>query len=220
MNIAVATTVQNPELTVADLSDMFGRMPDRRIRRDLPPGTATERDVLAIHARERRLCELVDGILVEKPMGFEESLLAAELIRFLGNFVARRKLGFVTGEGGMVQLAEGLVRIPDVAFVAVGRLPGGKPPRQPIPKLAPNLAVEILSQSNTTQEMQRKLIDYFEAGVELVWFIDPVARTLEVFTAPETSTVLKVGQSVTGVNVVPGFKLKLRDLFAVLDGRR
>ena len=215
----MATVLRDPDLTLADLSQMFGPMPDHRIRRQPPPGTATERDVLAIHAREKRLCELVDGILVEKTMGYEESLLAVELIRFLANFVAERKLGLVTGEGGMVKLAKGLVRIPDVAFVSYDRLPGGKPPRRPIPRLAPNLAVEVLSKSNTVQEMHRKLVDYFDAGVELVWFLDSRARTVEIFTAPALSTVLKVGQTLTGGNVVPGFKLKLRELFAVLDGR-
>lgn len=194
-------------------------MPAGRIRREPAPGTATERDVVAIHAREKRLCELVDGILVEKPMGYEESVLALELARLLGNFVAGRRLGLVTGEGGMMSLARGLVRIPDVAFVSYDRLPGRKPPRRPIPRLAPNLAVEVLSRSNTSKEMDRKLVDYFDAGVELVWFIDPRARNVEVFTSPGSSTMLKAGQTLTGGNVVPGFKLKLRDLFAVLDGR-
>jgi Uma2 family endonuclease len=215
----MATTARGTELTVADLSEMFGPMPFRRIVREPPPGTATERDVLAIHGRDKRLCELVDGILVEKPRGYEESLIAVELIRFLATFVAERKLGFVTGEGGMMKLAKGLVRIPDVAFVSKGRLPGGKPPRRPIPNLAPNLALEVLSKNNTTQEMERKLVEYFEAGVELVWFVDPRARTVEVFTAPDASTLFKTGQTVTGGKVVPGFKLKLRDLFAALDGR-
>ncbi len=215
----MTTLVRDAELTVADLLRMFGPMPDRRIIRDPPPGSATERDVLQIHARDKRLCELVNGILVEKPMGYEESLIAVEIIRFLANFVAERKLGYVTGEGGMVKLAKGLVRIPDVAFVSTKRLPGGKPPRRPIPKLAPNLAVEVLSESNTAEEMERKLDDYFEADVELVWFVEPRARTVEVYTAPDARTLLKVGQTLTGGTVVPGFKLKLRDLFAVLDGR-
>jgi Uma2 family endonuclease len=215
----VVTFARNDELTIADLTEMFGPMPDRRIVREPPPGTASERDVLAIHTRENRLCELVDGILVEKAMGYEESLIAVELIRFLATFVAERKLGFVTGEGGMMKLAKGLVRIPDVAFVSTRRLPGGKPPRRPIPRLAPNLAVEVLSESNTAREMERKLIDYFDAGVELVWFVDPRARTVQVFTAIDSSKLLKVGQTLTGGTVVPGFKLRLQELFAALDGR-
>jgi len=215
----VVTIARNDELTITDLSEMFGPMPDRRIVREPPPGTANERDVLAIHARDNRPCELVDGILVEKAMGYEESLIAVELIRFLATFVANRKLGYVTGEGGMMKLAKGLVRIPDVAFVSTRRLPGGKPPRRPIPKLAPNLAVEVLSASNTAREMERKLIDYFGAGVELVWFVDPRGRAVEVFTAIDSSKLLKVGQTLTGGTVVPGFKLQLRELFAALDGR-
>jgi Uma2 family endonuclease len=180
---------------------------------------ATERNLLAIHAREKRLCELVDGILVEKPMRYEESVIAIEIARRLGNYVAKHKPGLVAGEGGMLRLARGLVRIPDVSFVSAARLPGGRVPRQPIPKLAPNLAIEVLSASNTTREMERKLVDYFGAGVELVWFVDAKERRIEAFTAPDSSTVYDVGQTLTGAPVLPRFKLKLRDLFATLDAR-
>src|SRR5262245_48364860 len=100
--MSMATIVRESSLTVADLADMFGPIPDCRIRRDPPPGKATERDVLAIHAQEKRLCELIDGVLVEKTMGYEESVIAIELARLIGNFVARRKAGLVAGEGGML----------------------------------------------------------------------------------------------------------------------
>lgn len=188
-----------------------------RIRTTPSPGTAKERDVLRIHERERRLCELFDGILVEKAVGYEESVVAATLIMLLGNFASAHKLGVVTGEGGMVKLAAGLIRIPDVAFVSRKRLPGGKVPRQPIPALAPNLAVEVLSASNTPQEMQQKLIDYFNAGVELVWHVDPRTRTVAVHTSPDDFTVVKGAQALTGGNALPGFKVKVRDLFANLS---
>jgi Uma2 family endonuclease len=215
----MATVVHESEFTVADLAERFGPIPLWRIRRDPAPGSATERDLLAIHAREKRLCELVDGILVEKPMGYEESVIAIEIARRLGNYVAKHKLGLVAGEGGMLKLARGLVRIPDVSFVSTARLPGGKAPRQAIPRLAPNLAIEVLSATNTSREMQRKLVDYFDAGVELVWFVDAKARRIEAFTAPDSSTVYEVGQTLTGEPVLPRFKLRLRDLFATLDAR-
>jgi Uma2 family endonuclease len=215
----MATVLRESGLSIAELAERLGGIPRSRIRRDPVPGTATERDILAIHARERRLCELIDGTLVDKPMGYEESLVAVELIRFLANFVRKRKLGLVAGEGGMLKLVPGLVRIPDVSFVAFDRLPGRKLSGQPIPHMAPNLAVEVLSKSNTKREMERKLVDYFDAGVELVWFINPKPRTVEVVSALDDRTLLKVGQTLTGGAVLPGFKLKLRDLFAVLDGR-
>lgn len=205
-------------LTIGDLFDRFGAMSLSRIRTTPSPGTANERDVLRIHKRERRLCELFDGILVEKAVGYEESVVAATLIILLGNFASTHKLGVVTGEGGMVKLAAGLIRIPDVAFVSRKRLPGGRVPRQPIPALAPNLAVEVLSTSNTPQEMRQKLIDYFDAGVELVWYIDPRTRTVTVHTSPDDFTVVKNAQALTGGIVLPGFKVKVRELFANLSG--
>ena len=76
-----------PGLTLADLAERFGPMPLWRIRFDPWPGTATEEDVLAIYAREDRACELVDGILIEKTTVFRESILAALLIKIMGNFL-------------------------------------------------------------------------------------------------------------------------------------
>ena len=215
----MATVVRESEMTIADLAARFGPMPAWRIRHDPVPGTASEHDVVTIQRREKRLCELVDGILVEKTLGYEESLIAAEIIRLLGNFVDRHRLGLVAGEGGMLKLAKGLVRIPDVSFIATDRLPGGKSPRQPIPRLVPNLAVEVLSMSNTTREMERKLVDYFDTGVELVWFVDSRTRTIEAFTAIDKSVLYASAQTLTGAPVLPRFRLKLHNLFAKLDAR-
>jgi Uma2 family endonuclease len=203
-------------LTLDDLADRFGPMPVWRIRTDHRPGFATEKDLLRILNHEDRLCELVDGILVEKDVGYEESLIAGKLLTFLNVFVLARRLGVVTGEAGMIRLGVRLIRIPDVAFVSLKRLPGGKVPREPIPRLVPNIAVEVLSRGNTAQEMRRKLEDYFHAGVELVWFVELRQRTVQVFTAPDESVLLSEKQTLTGGKVLPGFKLKLRQLFAGL----
>jgi Uma2 family endonuclease len=202
---------------VADLASRFGPMPLHRIRFAPFPGTATEQDVIDLHEREGRLFELVDGILVEKAMGFRESSLACVLIRLLGNFVAGRKLGTVSGEAGMMRLFRGLVRIPDVAFISWDRLPNRQLPRAPIPNLAPDLAVEVLSESKTAAEMDRKLHDYFRAGTRLVWFVDPEKRTVTVYAAPDQSTVLHADQTLDGGAVLPGFSLPLGQVFAELD---
>jgi Uma2 family endonuclease len=143
--------------------------------------------------------------------------LAAEIIFILKSFIRRKKLGVVAGEGGMLRLSRDLVRIPDVSFISRSRLPGGKPPREPMPGLAPNLAVEVLSRSNTDREMSRKLEDYFAAGVELVWFVDPSTRTVKVYTSPEKFTLLKGAQMLAGGAVLPGFKVKVSEVFSVLD---
>ncbi len=79
-------------------------MPPERVRHDPLPGLATARDALAVHDRENILCELVDGVLVEKVMGYEESILALEIGSLLKEFVRPRKLGVVAGEGGTLRL--------------------------------------------------------------------------------------------------------------------
>ena len=91
-----------------------------------------------------------------------------------------------------------------------------------IPDLAPDLAVEVLSEGNTKQEMERKLKDYFFAGVRLVWYIDVKKRTVEVYTSPDQGVTLTEGQNLDGGDVLPGFRLPLRQLFARLapGGRR
>jgi Uma2 family endonuclease len=156
------------EWTVADLLAHFGPIAHRRVRQDPAPGSATEQDVLDIHDREKRLYELVDGVLLEKAMGIQESFLAVVIARMLGEFASRSDCGFVLGADGMARLAPGLVRIPDVSFISWQRVPNRRVPRVAMLDFAPDLAVEVLSPSNTPHEMERKLHDYFAAGVALV----------------------------------------------------
>jgi len=203
--------------TLADLLQRLGNIPLERVRMHPPPGRATVRDVIEIERKENRLCELVDGVLVEKTVGYQESFLAVFLSRVLGNHVEPRDLGLVAGADGMMSLARGLVRIPDVSFVSWDRLPGRHFPKAPVPKLAPDLAVEVLSPSNTAEEMARKLREYFAAGVRLVWFVDPRTRTVTVYTGPDQSKVLSEAETLNGEPVLPGFALSLKDLFAKLD---
>jgi Uma2 family endonuclease len=203
--------------TLADLLNRLGGVPLDRIRFHPYPGTATVRDVIEVERKEGKLCELVEGVLVEKTVGYQESRLAVLLGGLLNAFVIPHNLGLVTGPDGTVRLAADLVRIPDIAFTSWDRLPGRRAPKAPIPRLAPNLAVEVLSASNTPREMAAKRRDYFSAGVELVWEIDPRRRTVRVFTSATDSTILRQNGTLDGGGVLPGFTLPLRDLFAELD---
>ena len=202
------------DVTLADLLKRLGGISAARVRLHPAPGTATEKDVIHVLDHENWPCELVDGTLVEKAMGFEESAIACLLITYLNNFIRPRKLGIIAGESGPVRLFSGLVRMPDVAFVSWDRLPDRKWPKAPIPHLAPDLAVEVLSKSNTKAEMARKLGEYFQAGVRLVWMVDPKTRTVRVHTAVDRSILLEVGQTLDGGDVLPGFLLPLDELFA------
>jgi Uma2 family endonuclease len=205
--------------TLADLIDDLGGISPRRILLQPAPGTATEQDVLERRNLKTGVCELVDGALVEKAMGFRESLLALALAELIRAFVKQHNLGLVTGEAGLLRLTPGLVRGPDVAFISWSRIPDGRVPQSPIPDLAPDLAVEILSESNTPGEMLRKRRDYFAAGTRVVWQFDLNARTADVFTTPTDSTVINQSQVLDGDEVLPGFSLPLAQLFSELDQR-
>ncbi len=208
-----------PEIkTLADLRRRMGGIPLDRIWFHPAPGTATEKDVVEAEERENRLCELVDGTLVEKAVGFEEARLALRLGYLISSYLDQNDLGICVGANGMIRIAPGLVRIPDLSFIAWDKLPGREAPQEPIPDLAPDLAVEMLSEGNTRAEMARKVREYFEARVRLVWLIDPKKRSARVFSTVEKSTVVRADQALDGGDVLPGFALLLSDL---LDrGRR
>ncbi|MFN0056757.1 MAG: Uma2 family endonuclease [Planctomycetales bacterium] len=213
----VARTAFDESATLADLLDALGDISPGRVRLHPPPGAATETDVTDIRDDERRLYELVDGVLVEKVKGFRESIVACVLIQRLGSFVKEHDLGVVTGEAGMLRLARGLVRIPDVSFIAWSRFSDRRIPDEPIPNLAPDLSVEILSAGNTPREIKRKLTEYFDAGVRLAWIIDPGSKSAEAYTSPTAFTRVTGADALSGRDVAPGFQIPLAELFADLD---
>ena len=204
-------------LTLDGLLEHFGGISPARVRLHPPPGTATEADLVEFNDRKLTLCELVDGTLVEKGMGFVESLLGVAIVCSLRKPIVAKNLGLITGADGPMRLRPGLVRLPDVAFASWDRIPGGRVTFEPIADFAPDLAVEVLNLTNTRAEMARKRREYFEAGVRLVWEVDPRSRTVTVYDAPEHCTLLDVSDTLEGGDVLPGFALPLADLFGELD---
>lgn len=209
-------SIAYPESLDQRLSDL-GNIPLSRVILDPPPGTATHEDWIKTCQSQRRLCELVDGILVEKPMGWMESFLAMLIGRWLGNFVDSHNLGVITGADGFTELYSGVIRGPDVAFVSWDRLPEGKIPTDPIPTVVPNFVIEVISLSNTYGEMSRKRREYFQAGVELVWFVDPRNRTIAAYRGSNEYRIIKEGEMIDANPVLPNWKLNTEDLFSKLD---
>ena len=203
-----------PIHTIGDLLRRLGDVPADRVRFTPVPGTATKDDLLK---PENKNCELVDETLVEKPLGMRESLLAIWIGHLLQNHVHPRNLGLITGADGTYEVLLGLVRLPDVAFVSWDRLPGRRVPDEPIPNVVPDLAIEVLSPSNTAKEMARKRGEYFRAGVRRVWEIDPRTRTARVYTSETAVTDLTSTDTLDGGPVLPGFSLPLAQVFAELD---
>jgi Uma2 family endonuclease len=113
----------------------------------------------------------------------------------------------------MLRLAPGLVRNPDVSFIARDRLVDGKLPAEPIATIAPDLAVEILSEGNTSQEMDRKLREYFNYGTRLVWYVDPRRREIDVYRSATTKVTLSMQDALSGDPVLPGFSVLVKEIF-------
>lgn len=203
--------------TLADLLRELGDVPPDRVLMRPPPGTADEADLLLLVERDKCLCELIDGVLVEKPMGWYESRLAVALTIYLEAYLTDRDIGFVLGENAPHRLRPRLVRLPDVSFVRYESLPPPDARRTRVAEWVPDLAVEVLSESNRPREMERKLQEYFMVGVKLVWYADPESRNVRVFHSPDDCRILSDADELSGEDLLPGFRLSIRDWFARAD---
>ena len=203
--------------TFADVVRGLGDIPLNRIRWRPYPGTATEADAIALAERNHKpTCELVDGILVEKAVGLRESIMAMVIGQHLLNFVQPRRLGFVAGEGGLMRLIPGLMRAPDVSFAFWSSLPTPGAANVAVGDFAPDLAIEVISRSNTKKEIARKRREYLAHGCKLVWIIDPKKATAEVYddpARPNRKTPVPKDGVLDGGAVLPGFSLSLAELF-------
>ena len=212
-----ATTVKISD----DHWEQLGRVPLERICMEVPPGKAKVRDAARLlDAADKHLCELIDGVLVEKAMDWKNALLATKVTFWLAAYVDTEDAGVVLGAGAAAEILAGQVRIPHVSFYGWHHFPRRILPEASIPRIAPDLAVDVISTSNTPVEMARKLRDYFSAGVKLVWYIYPKKHQVEVFTSTGGQTTLKTEDTLTGDPVLPGFSLSVDQLFATLTPNR
>lgn len=160
--------------------------------------------------------ELVRGRVVrEPPAGFEHGRRGIDVAYAITRFVREHDLGVVlAAETGFVLADEPpTVRAPDVAFVAAERIPaeGGA---TGYARLAPDLAVEVVSPSSRMSRLYAKVFDYLDAGTRLVWLVDPSNRTVTVFHGDGETRLLRVADELEGADVLPGFRLPLAEIFA------
>ena len=195
--------------TFADVVHDLGDIPLHRIRS--LPYPATEKD---LNKPENKCCELIDGILVEKAMGANESVLGLYIGRVIGNHVAQDDLGAILGADGYFYLEGGQIRAPDVSFIPWSALPEEKIPERGHSHVEPALFVEVLSPDNTAAEIDRKLREFFAAGTQLAWVINPRTKSARVYTSAKRFKELDVHGTLDGGKVLPGFKLTLAELFA------
>lgn len=158
--------------------------------------------------------ELVAGNLVrEPPPGGQHGGIAGNLVGHLFGFLHRRRLGRVFGEAGYVLASDpDTVRAPDLSFVSTESLER-LPQRGPYRVGAPDLAVEVLSPSNTRWEIEVKVEEYLAAGARAVWVVDPQRQTVVVHLSGREPQTLGPSDTLDGGEYLPGFRLPVAEIF-------
>lgn len=163
--------------------------------------------------------ELVEGELVSvAPAGFEHGDLAMELAFHVKAFVRARSLGAVLAAetGFVLRRKPDTVRAPDVAFVRAERVPP-RDQRRRFAVLAPDLVAEVVSPTDRAGEVNGKVAQWLDAGVRLVWVVDPENRVVVAHEPGGVAHLLREGDELGGGDVLPGFRLPLAELFGPRD---
>ena len=170
---------------------------------------ATEADLLAI-PKDGQKYELVDGEIRVSPTGVRHGAISLKLGALLLAHASRHG-GHAFDSSTGFRLPGGNVRSPDASYVAAGRLPDDAR-SDDFGAVAPDLAVEVLSSSERPRHVLDKVGEYLEAGVRLVWVIDPAKAKAIVYRALSDVTELQADDDLDGENVLPGFRCRLSDI--------
>jgi Uma2 family endonuclease len=160
--------------------------------------------------------ELIDGVVVPMtPASSKPSRVGATISAILWNHVRQHRLGSVyNAEGGFVLFPDReTVLAPDAAFVRAGREPQGAAEWH-FARLAPDLVVEVLSPSDRDRDVQAKVALYQEAGVPLIWVVDPRAQTVTALALGQAPVTLTVEDTLGGGEVLPEFQIEVAEIFA------
>ena len=167
-------------------------------------------------AAEGKRTELVRGdLVVMAPAGGRHGHVAHKIGLLIGNHVLEGDLGrvFAAETGFLLRRDPDTVRAPDVAFVAAGRLSDGETPPGFL-ELAPDLAVEVVSPSDSPAAVGGKVQDWLEAGTRLVWVVYPDSRSVTVHRQTGRTEELSETDLLPGAPALPEFAVAVRDLFA------
>lgn len=160
--------------------------------------------------------ELVNGELVEKDMSFLSNYVAGELQRQLGNYSRTKNVGWSMADGTTYRcfpFDRARVRKPDLSFIRLERFGIKDAIQEGHVTIAPDLIVEVISPNEKVRELEGRISDFLRAGTKLVWVIYPENRTARVHRPDGTAQLLSEQDDLSGEDVVPGFRCKIRDLF-------
>ncbi len=172
-------------------------------------------------APDRRY-ELVDGELIEVPGATGlHALIVGQLFLLLQAFARDSDLGVAFPDGAAFILRRGPdhVRIPDVSFISWDRVPAEGVPGEGYMPVAPDLAVEIVSPGDQADDIHDKVRQYLESGVRLVWVLWPKTGTVSVHVPGGASRELGPEDELDGGQVLPGFRVRVSELFDVRRSR-
>lgn len=176
------------------------------------PSTFTPEDVERASKRDGKRYELIDGELKEKQVGFVSLFIATRIAEFLNS-------RFYPAAG--IAAVEVMVycfgrtdhgRKPDVTFVKLDRLPNRAIPRGDL-HLAPDLVVEVLSPGNSGLEVEEKLDEYLDAGVPMVWIVNPDRRTIRIYRGDGTTRLFRANEIIENEPTLSGFRMVVADAF-------
>jgi Uma2 family endonuclease len=174
-------------------------------------GHATIDDLLRT-PKDGRKYELVDGEILVSPAGMRHSAIAVKIAHRIAEFLDMNPIGEVYSADVGIQFPSGNVRSPDVTFVSTAKLPGGESP-DTFGEVIPDLAVEVLSPSDNMTQVGRKIGEYFENGVPLVWLVDPRHQTVTIYRSLTDTETRTINDTITAEPVLPGFSVPIKLFF-------
>src|SRR5882762_2252306 len=175
----------------------------------------TADELLALPRGQYRY-ELINGELVTmSPAGHTHGKIIIRLTLPLAQHVKQNRLGevYAAETGFKLKSNPDTVRAPDIAFITrqrvkdVGETKGYWPG-------APDLAVEVLSPDDRVSEVEQKVSEWLEAGAKQVWVVSPKLHTVTVYRSTTDISVLAENNTLEGDDVVPGFKMKVIEIFS------
>jgi len=174
-------------------------------------GPATIEDLLRM-PKDGRIYELVDGEILVSPAGMRHGEVVIKIGAVVATFLGNNPIGKVYSPDTGIVLPDGNVRCPDVSFVRNEKLPGGESP-ETFGELVPDFVVEVLSPNDSLKEVGRKIGEYLEYGVPLVWVVDPKRKTVTAYRSLSATVQYTADDTITAEPILPGFSCTVSKFF-------
>jgi Uma2 family endonuclease len=162
--------------------------------------------------KDGRKYELVDGEILVSPAGFRHAEIVAQMVHIFATFLDAHPIGKVCGDNLGINLPNGNLRSPDVTFVRNDKVPTGKA-AEAFAQFVPDLAVEVLSPNDSLKEVGRKIGEFLDCGVPVVWLVDPSRETVTIYRSLSQTEQLSSKDTIAEEAVLPGFSCLVSRFF-------